>query len=120
VIELRCDAGYWKSRHAGAVERNAKLQAELDLAKAEIRQLKAERFGKQSEKRSTIDRSNQLEDPSEQAAPKKKRGQQPNRPAPRRRDDSHLPAREQPRTVTAPLPAKLLPKSILGTSLWVH
>ena len=67
--ELRCEVGYWKSRHADAVKRNVKLQAELDQVKAEIRQLKAERFGKQSEKRSTIDRSNQLEDPQQPAAP---------------------------------------------------
>ena len=46
VSELKCDVGYWKSRHADAVGRNVKLQAELDLAKAEIRQLKAERFGR--------------------------------------------------------------------------
>ncbi len=173
--ELRCEVGYWKSRHADAVKRNAKLQAELDQARAEIRQLKAERFGKQSEKQSTTDRSNDLDDPQQQAAPKKKRGQQPNRPAPKRRDYSHLPAREkqvdvpdgqkvcaccgkpladlgqsdaseqieietiiyrrvirrqryrrtcecrdQPRTATAPLPPKLLPKSIYGTSLWIH
>jgi transposase len=173
--ELRCEVGYWKSRHADAVKRNVKLQAELDQARAEIRQLKAERFGKQSEKQSTTDRSNDLDDPQQQAAPKKKRGQQPNRPAPKRRDYSHLPAREkqvdvpdgqkvcaccgkpladlgqsdaseqieietiiyrrvirrqryrrtcecrdQPRTATAPLPPKLLPKSIYGTSLWIH
>jgi len=30
-----------------------------------------------------------------QAAPKKKRGQQPNRPAPKRRDYSHLPTRDE-------------------------
>jgi len=175
VRDLRRESGYWKSRHAGALERNAKLQAELDQARAEIRQLKAERFGKQSEKQSSTDRSNDLDDPQQQAAPKKKRGQQPGRPAPKRRDYSHLPAREeqidlpdeakvcaccgkpledlghsddseqieieiivyrrvirrkryrrtcncrdQPRTVTAPLPSKLLPKSIYGTSLWVH
>jgi transposase len=173
VRELQCDVGYWKSMHARAVQRNTKGQAELDQAQAEIRQLKAERFGKQSEKQSTTDRSNQLDDPQEQAAPKKKRGQQPGRPAPKRRDYSHLPAREeqidlppdakvcsccgkplealgqsdaseqietivyrrvirrpryrrtcdcrnQPRTVTAPLPPKLLPKSIYGTSLWIH
>jgi transposase len=161
--------------HARAVECNKKLQAELDQAKAEIRQLKAERFGKQSEKQSTTDRSNDLDDPQQQAAPKKKRGQQPGRPAPKRRDYSHLPAREeqidlpddekvcpccgkpledlgqsdaseqieieivvyrrvvrrkryrrtcdckdQQRTATAPLPPKLLPKSIYGTSLWIH
>ncbi len=175
VRDLRRESGYWKSRHAGALERNAKLQAELDQARAEIRQLKAERFGKQSEKQSSTDRSNDLDDPQQQAAPQKNRGQQPGRPAPKRRDYSHLPAREeqidlpdeakvcaccgkpledlgysddseqieieiivyrrvirrkryrrtcncrdQPRTVTAPLPSKLLPKSIYGTSLWVH
>jgi len=161
--------------HARAAQRNTKLQAELDQAKAEIRQLKAERFGKQSEKQSAIDRSNHLDDPREQATLKKKRGQQPGRTAPKRRDYSHLPVREQqvdlpedskvcdccgkpladlgqsddseqieiettvyrqvvrrkrylrtcdcsgrPRTVTAPLPPKLLPKSIYGTSLWIH
>ena len=175
VRELRCDVGYWKSMHARAVERNTKLQAELDQAKAEIRQLKAERFGKQSENQSVTDRSNHLDDPQDQATPKKKRGQQPGRPAPKRRDYSHLPAREeqidlpddakvcgccgkpladlglsdaseqieietnvyrkvvrrkryrrtcdcrqQPRTVTAPLPPKLLPKSLYGTSIWTH
>ena len=173
--ELRCEVGYWKSMHARAVERNTKLQSELDEAKAEIRQLKAERFGKQSEKRSAVDRSSHLEDPQAPTIPKKKRGQQPDRPAPKRRDYSHLPEREElidlpeqskvcdccgkpladlglsdaneqieiettvyrrvvrrkryrqtcdcsgrPRTVTAPLPPKLLPKSIYGTSLWTH
>lgn len=175
VSELKCDVGYWKSRHADTVGRNVKLQAELDLAKAEIRQLKAERFGKQSEKQSTSDRSNELVDPWQPPATKKKRGQQPTRPAPKRRDYSHLPAREQivdlgenqnlcdccgkpltdlgfkddgeqlefetvvyrkvvrrrrlrrtcdchdqPRTITASSPPKLLPKSRLGTSVWVH
>ena len=75
VHELRCDVAYWKSMHARAVERNTKLQAELDQAKAEIRQLKAERFGKQSEKQSATDRSNDLDDPRNPATPKKKRGQ---------------------------------------------
>ncbi len=175
VRDLRCDVGYWKSMHARAVERNSKLQAELDQSQAEIRQQKAERFGKQSEKRSAIDRSNHLDDPQEQATPKKKRGQQPGRLTPQRRDYSHLPAREtqidlpedakvcagcgkpladlghsndseqieiettvyrrvirrkryrrtcdcagRQQTITAPLPPKLLPKSIYGTSLWIH
>jgi len=95
VRELRCDVGYWKSRHADAVKRNHQLQQELDEAKAEIKNLKAERFGKQSEKGSSVDRSNDLDDPQDQVSPKKKRGQQPGRPAPRRRDYSHLPAREE-------------------------
>ncbi len=175
VSELQCDVGYWKSRHACAVQRNTKLQAELDQATAEIRQLKAERIGKRSEKCSASDRSHHLDDPQDQATPKKKRGQQPGRPAPKRRDYSHLPEREElidlpedakvcaccgkpladlgnsdaveqieietivyrrvsrrkryrrtcdcahrQETVTAPLPAKVLPKSIYGTSLWRH
>jgi hypothetical protein len=86
--------------HAGAVQRNVKLQAKLDQANAEIRQLKAERFGKRSEKQSSADRTNELLDPAAPVAPKKKRGQQPGRPAPRRRDYSHLPTREE--TVDAP------------------
>ena len=86
VSELRCDVGYWKSMHARAVEQNTNLRAELDQSRAEIRQLKSERFGKQSEKQSATDRSNHLDDPQDQATPKKKRGQQPGRPAPKRRD----------------------------------
>ena len=175
VRELRCDVGYWKSLHARATQRNAKLQADLDQAKAEIRQLKAERFGKKSEKQCAVDRSNQLVDPENPTGPKNKRGQQPGRLAPKRRDYSHLPVRQetvdlpedalvcaccgkpfedlghnddseqieiettvyrkvvrrkryrrtcdcrqQPRTVTAPLPPKLLPKSLYGTSIWTH
>ena len=95
VRELRCDVAYWKSMHARAVERNTRLQAELDQAKAEVRQLEAERFGKRSEKQSAADRSNDLDDPHNPATPKKKRGQQPGRPVPKRRDYSHLTAREE-------------------------
>ena len=94
VRDLTHEAGYWKSMHARAVQRNEELQTELNESKAEVRQLKAERFGKQSEKQSTTDRSNDLDDPQQQATPKKKRGQQPGRPAPKRRDYSHLPARQ--------------------------
>ena len=181
VRELRCDVAYWKSRHADAVQRNVKLQTELDQAKAEIRQLKAERFGKRSEKQSSTDRSNQLSDPQSPVLPKKRRGQQPGKPAPQRRDYSQLPVCEEvvdvaeqdkicpccglslesigygadheqiedheqleietavyrrvvkrkryrrtcscevsAKTLTAALPPKLLPKSIYGTSIWVH
>lgn len=96
VSELRCEAGYWKSRHADAVKRNQQLQEELDQAKAEIRKLKADQFGRKSEKQSSTDRSNDLDDPQDQdSANKKKRGQQPGRPGPARRDYSHLPVREE-------------------------
>ncbi len=38
VSSLNREFGYWKSRHADAIERNAKLQGELNEARAEIRQ----------------------------------------------------------------------------------
>ena len=93
VSELRCEVGYWKSRHGEAGKRKEKLAEELAEARAQIRQLKADRFGQKSEKH---DRSNRLDDPQEQdATPPKRRGQQPNRPGPARRAYSHLPVREK-------------------------
>ena len=92
--ELRQQAGYWQSRHADAVRRLAVLEQENEHLRGENRKLQAELFGRRSEKHSGRDRSNQLDDPSE-AKPKRQRGQQPDRPAPQRRDYSHLPAREE-------------------------
>jgi transposase len=170
-LELRQQAGYWRSRHADAVQRVAVLEQENEQLRGEIRKLQAERFGRRSEKQSSSDRSNELDDPAN-AKPKRPRGRQPGQPAPRRRDYSHLPVRDQfidlpeseqlcpscgqplkacgsedseqlemeilffrrvihrrrgqhtcdcpgPRTVTAPPAAKLIPKSLLGVSLWV-
>jgi transposase len=171
-LQLRQQAGYWQSRHADALRRLASVQQQNEQLRGEIRQLQAERFGRRSEKQSTSDRSNELDDPAT-ATPKRSRGRQPGQPAPRRRDYSHLPAREQlldlteadqvcpscgqplkacgsedseqleieilvfrrviqrrraqrtcdcpgPRTCTAPPAAKLIPKSLLGVSVWVE
>jgi transposase len=171
-LELRQQAGYWQSRHADAVRRVAALEQENEQLRGEIRKLQAEQFGRRSEKQSASDRSNELEDPAD-AKPKRPRGRQPGQPAPRRRDYSHLPVREQfvdlpeaeqicpscgqplkacgsedseqleieitvyrrvirrrrgqrtcgcpgPRTCTAPPAPKLIPKSLLGTSVWVE
>jgi transposase len=170
-LELRQQAGYWQSRHADAVRRIAALEQENEQLRGENRKLQAERFGRRSEKQSGSDCSNELEDPAD-TKPKRPRGRQPGQPAPRRRDYSHLPVREQfidlpeaeqncphcglplkacgtedseqleietivyrsvirrrrgqrtcgcpgPRTVTAPPAPKLLPKSLLGISVWV-
>lgn len=171
-LELRQQAGYWRSRHADAVRRIAALEQENEQLRGEMRKLQAERFGRRSEKQSGSDRSNELEDPT-QAKPKRPRGRPPGQPAPQRRDYSHLPTREQfldlpeaqqfcpdcglplkacgtedseqleievvvyrrvlrrrrrqrtcgcpgPRTCTAPPAPKLIPKSLLGVSLWVE
>ena len=93
-LALRQQAGYWRSRHADAVQRIAALEQENEQFRGEIRKLQAERFGRRSEKQSSSDRSNELDDPAD-AKPKRPRGRQPGQPAPRRRDYSHLPVREQ-------------------------
>jgi transposase len=171
-LELRQQAGYWRSRHADTVRRIAALEQENEQLRGENRKLQAERFGRRSEKQSGSDRTNDLDDPTE-AKPKRKRGRQPGQPAPQRRDYSHLPPREEfidlpeaerncphcgqplnacgtedseqleievvvfrrvirrrrcqrtcdcpgPRTCTAPPAPKLIPKSLLGVSVWVE
>jgi transposase len=171
-LELRQQAGYWKGMHAQACRHIGALQKEVEHLQGKYRQLQAQAFGRQSEKQSRSDRSHELEDPAD-AKPKRRRGRQPGQPAPRRRDYSHLPTREQfidlpeaeqvcpgcglplkacgtedseqldieiivyrrvirrrrgqrtcdcpgPRTVTAPPAPKLIPKSLLGVSVWVE
>src|SRR3954454_23202400 len=93
-LELRQQAGYWRSRHADAVRRVAALEQENEQLRGEIRKLQAERFGRRSEKQSRSDRSNELDDPAN-AKPKRLCRRQPGQPAPRRRDYRHLPAREE-------------------------
>lgn len=92
VGELRQEAGYWKGMFAQAKQKNEKLQKQIDELRAENRQLKDKLYGTKSEKKSSQDRSNQLEDLSQpHFGPKRSRGHQPNTPGPRRRDHSHLP-----------------------------
>jgi transposase len=171
-LELRQQVGYWRSRHADAVRRIAALEQENEYLRGENRKLQADRFGRRSEKQSNSDCTNNLDDPAD-PKPKRKRGRQPGQPAPKRRDYSHLPFREQvidlpeaerncphcglplkacgtedseqleievtvfrriirrrrgqrtcgcsgQRTYTAPPAPKLLPKSLLGVSVWVE
>jgi transposase len=171
-LGLRQQVGYWKAMHAAANERGEAMQQDLEQVRGENRQLKADLFGRRSETPSALDRSNDLDDPQEDR-PSRRRGQQPQRPGPKRRDYSHLPVREEwielpevdrrcpcceqpwtacgtedseqieiqtevyrrvihrrryrrtctcpgPRTQTAPTPAKLIPKSRFGTSVWVE
>src|SRR5882724_2920448 len=89
-LELRQQVGYWKSVHAQALLRITALQQQVDDLRAENQNLKAQLFGRKSEKQSDADRSNQLAGEHEPAAPRR-RGQQPDRAGPGRRDYSHLP-----------------------------
>ena len=95
TAEFRCEVGYWKSMHAGALKRIARLQEELDQSRGETRALQAERFGRKSEKSARNDRSNDLFDPEAVAPEGKKRGAQPGHAGHGRRDYSHLPVQEE-------------------------
>lgn len=175
-IELRQQAGYWKSRHADALQRLAKLEAEAEQLRGENRKLQDRLFGRKTEKKGG-DRSNQLLPDGQGKTPgRKPRGQRKDRPGPPRRDHSHLPVIEEsrdvpedqrtcpdgglpytlcgsedseqieidvkahrrrirrrryrrschcpaegaPQTITAPPAPKLIPKGLLGTSVWVE
>src|SRR5271170_2870608 len=175
-LELRQQVGYWKAQHARAVHRAEHLEAEVENLRGENRKLQDQLFARKSEKSSTRDRSNHLEGESEAqgGSTPRKRGQQKDRPGPKRRDYSHLPVVEDlrelpedqrvcpqcgaalspsdtedseqieievqpyrrrirrrryqrtctcsscPRTLTAPPPPKLIPKGLLGVSVWVE
>jgi transposase len=83
--------------HARAVEKGEKLQREIDLLRGENRQLKDRLYGTKSEKRGGSEHSFTLDDlEAAEKKPKRRRGQQPQVPGPRRRDYSHLPVVEEP------------------------
>ena len=77
ISELRCEVGYWKSRHADAVNRIEQLKVELEQSRGETRTLQDKLFGRKSEKSTRGDRSNDLSDPDEVPPTVKKRGAQP-------------------------------------------
>ena len=95
-LELRQQAGYWKSRHRDTLQRVSALAQQVEQLEGEKRQLQADLFGRRSEARPGNDRSNDLEDPQDDSqTPERNRGQQPGNPGPKRRDYSHLPVREE-------------------------
>ncbi|MCL4190105.1 MAG: IS66 family transposase [Thermoguttaceae bacterium] len=104
VSELRCEGGYWKSRHADAVKRIEQLKDELHQSQGQVRSLQDKLFGRKSERSASGDRSNELFDPEEAATTAKKRGARPGHTGHPRRDYSHLPVTEE----FVPLPAESL------------
>jgi transposase len=94
-LELRQQAGYWQGMHAKALKRLAALERDNECLRAKNRQLQDQLFGRQSEQKPARGRSNDLSDSEQPASAKRKRGQQPDRSGPERRDYTHLPAREE-------------------------
>jgi transposase len=82
-------AGYWKAMHDRAVQREALLKQEIEQLRAQLRLREQQLFGRKTEAGATAALLPPATDP---AATPRRRGQQPGRPGPRRRDHSHLPA----------------------------
>src|SRR3989304_5677119 len=100
VATLRAEAGYWKSRHADALQRNEELQVEVQQARVETRQLKDRLFGRKTEHRLAGQDIAELVDEDLALAPRK-RGGQAGHVGRRRRNYTHLPAVEEFRTLPA-------------------
>jgi transposase len=168
-FESRQQAAYWKALHQRAVQREQLLQQEVQTLQARIRSLEQRFYGRRTEAVATPAETGL---PSPPPSPRR-RGQQRGRPAPKRRDHSHLPVVEEtidfdgdqrqcphcgqafvpfpgtedstvlevevrahrrlirrrryrpacrcggnPGVVAAPPPPKLLPKGLLGVSIW--
>jgi transposase len=93
--DFRREVGYWKSRHADAVQRIERLKEELDQSRGQVRALQDKLFGRKSEKSARRDRCNDLFDAQEITATAKKRGARPGHVGHRRRDYSHLPVKQE-------------------------
>ena len=88
---LKADIGYWKSCHKQAVEREAALQKELQDKNARIKYLTRQLYEKKTEQSKNKSETEE----TKVVSGRRKRGQQPDRPAPKPRDQSHLPAKEE-------------------------
>src|SRR5215471_9065164 len=70
--------------------RQALLKQEIEQLRAHLRLRAQQLFGRKTEAGATAALTPPATDPA--ATPRRRRGQQPGRPGPRRRDQSHLPA----------------------------
>jgi transposase len=88
LIELRCQANYWRTQHQRAVQREAALAAQVQQLKGEIRELKRRLFGRQSETSQATHPETQANHTATQC---KSRGQQAGSHGHGRRNHEHLP-----------------------------
>jgi transposase len=90
LFQARQQANYWKALFQRGKRREAKLQRQIGELEARVKQLEHELFGKKSEKKNRPETSSS-------DGEKRRRGQQPDNPAPKRRSHDHLPIIEEPR-----------------------
>lgn len=88
VIELRCQANYWRAQHQRAVQRESALAAQVQQLKGEIREWKQRLFGRKSE---TSAATKPQKTPKRSDKKRRSRGQQPGSKGHGRRHHDHLP-----------------------------
>jgi transposase len=98
-LELRQQAGYWKSMHQRACTRITELQTELEQLRAQLRLRERQLFGRKAEPNPAQPQGQPV--PATPPPPKRPRGQQRGRPSPPRRDYSHLPTCSEERQLPA-------------------
>jgi transposase len=88
VVELRCQANYWRAQHQRAVQRESALAEQVQQLQGEIRELKRRLFGRKSETSAAA--KPKTANSSGDAKPRS-RGQQPGGKGHGRRQHDHLP-----------------------------
>ena len=92
VIDLRCQANFWRAQHQRAREREDDWKQQVQLLQADIRELNRRLYGRKSETAAATQPTSPTKSPPQA---KRKRGQQPGNKGPRRRDHDHLPTRDE-------------------------
>ena len=91
IRKLRAEAGYWRSMHTLAKEREAKLRREIDVLDAKLKLRERQLFERKTERGRSKKSGN---GPHEENPNRRKRGQQPGSPGHGRRPHKGLPADE--------------------------
>ncbi|MFY9586340.1 MAG: IS66 family transposase [Actinomycetota bacterium] len=91
IVELRCQANYWRAQHQRAVVREAALAEQVRQLQGEIRELKRRLFGRKSETTTAAKPKTASNGNAASNGPPRRRGQQPGNKGPARRSHEHLP-----------------------------
>jgi transposase len=93
VVELRCQAHYWRAQHERAVQREADLKDRALILQAEIRELERRLYGRKSETSSATKPDLSTRPPAN--AKRRSRGQQQGSKGHGRRQHDHLPTKHE-------------------------